>query len=514
MLRHRRRRVIRTAVAGALVGVLGLTGCSGDSGPKPLPLPQPSSIITPSPTHPNIVFVLTDDLSWNLVKYMPAVRDLEKRGMTFTNYTVTDSLCCPSRASIFTGKFPHNTHILGNQLPSGGYEKFRHLGEERSTFATSLLRAGYRTAFMGKYLNRYQPAASNPPIQQERYGAHVPPGWSTWDAVGANGYNGYAYQIADGHRLENYGRRPSDFLNTILQHKATSFVRYAASKTNPFMLEVATFSPHHPYTPAPRDLGTFHGPIPKTAAFNKLGSPAPAWMLSHRPLGPRMLRRLQTWWELRVEDVQSVSRMITQLERTVEQVGQGQNTVFVFSSDNGYHMGEHTLAAGKQTAFDTDIRVPLVVAGPGIPADTTNTDMTENVDLRPTFEQLAGAPTPADVNGRSIVPLLHGEPMPWRTYALVEHDHPAPSSKDPDAQGYLGGDPPTYTAIRTKTFIYVRYQSGDREYYDLVKDPNEMRDIGPALPPWRIAQLDRIMDALVACRGGDQCWQAGVPGST
>jgi arylsulfatase A-like enzyme len=314
--------------------------------------------------------------------------------------------------------------------------------------------------------------------------------------------------------VQQYGSQPSSYLNTVLQQKADDFIRYAATKRNPFLLEVASFSPHHPYVPAPRDLGTYHGSIPHGPSFNKLGSPAPAWMLSRHPLGPDMLRKVQRWWELRVEAVQSVDRMITRLEQTVQQIGQAQNTVFVFSSDNGYHMAQHTLAAGKQTAFDTDIRVPLVVAGPGIPAGSTNTDMAENIDLRPTFEQLADAPTPADVNGHSLVPLLHGEPVPWRKYALVEHDHPAPSTGDPDAQGYLGGDPPTYTAIRSRRFIYVRYDTGDREYYNLIKDPAEMHDIGPALPPKRIAALDAIMDRLAACRGGEQCWQAGVPGRT
>jgi arylsulfatase A-like enzyme len=203
--------------------------------------------------------------------------------------------------------------------------------------------------------------------------------------------------------------------------------------------------------------------------------------------------------------------MIANIEKTLTAVGQAQNTVFVFSSDNGYHMGEYTLGAGKQTAYDTDIRVPLIMAGPGIPAGTRNSDMAENIDLRPTFEQLAGATTPPGVDGHSLVPLLHGERVPWRTYALIEHAHPGYTVRDPDRQGRVGGDPPSYRAIRTKNFVYVRYATGDREYYNLVTDPYELHDLGPTLSPQRVTQLDAIMDGLGSCHGGDQCWQAGLP---
>src|SRR5204862_3299253 len=109
------------------------------------------------PPRPNVVFILTDDLSWDLVQYMPRVQQMQRDGMTFTNYFVTDSLCCPSRASIFTGRFPHNHGVLTNTPPSGGFAAFRS-GAQRQTFATALHAAGYRTAMMGKYLNGYHPA--------------------------------------------------------------------------------------------------------------------------------------------------------------------------------------------------------------------------------------------------------------------------------------------------------------------------------------------------------------------
>src|SRR3954447_1634153 len=136
-----------------------------------------------APGRPNVVFILTDDLSWNLVRFMPHVRQMQRDGMTFTNYFVTDSLCCPSRASIFTGRYPHNHGVLTNTSPSGGFAAF-HRGAESHTFATALQAHGYRTALMGKYLNGYH--------AEEGY---VAPGWTEWQATGA-GYRGFNYSLS------------------------------------------------------------------------------------------------------------------------------------------------------------------------------------------------------------------------------------------------------------------------------------------------------------------------------
>jgi N-acetylglucosamine-6-sulfatase len=505
---------IRWALLVSLLAVLPLVACDGGTRYASLPSPKPVPNSAAS-SRPNIVFVLTDDLSWNLVKYMPHLRALQKAGMTFTNYTVTDSFCCPSRASIFTGRFPHDTRIFTNTGPQGGFAKFRRLDEGRSTFATSLYNVGYRNAFMGKFLNTYQPRSSQPTAKaQLTDGAWVAPGWSSWGAIGGAGYREYRYAMADGHNVVNYGNAAKDYLTTVLDQRANNFIRSSAKQPNPFMVEVATYTPHYPYVPAPVDRGTFAGiKLPITPAFDQLPSPAPLWMHGRGHLRPWELRNIQRWWRLRVEDVQSIDRMIGHLRRTLAETGQLHNTVFVFSSDNGFHLGEHTLQAGKQTAFDTDIRVPLIVAGPGIPADTVNSDVTENIDLRPTFEQFAGAPTPADVDGHSLVPLLHGEHVPWRKYALVEHHYPRRTPKDandPDQQTVWGGTPPTYTAVRSAQWVYIRYlASGDREYYDLAKDPYELHDLGPSLSKERIADLDRIMNGLVNCHSGIQCWAAG-----
>ena len=154
----------------ALAGVVGLTVAGSANARRP------------AGRRPNIIFVLTDDLAWNLVEYMPHVKKLRARGTTFTNYIVTDSLCCPSRASTFTGQYPHDTGIFTNGGDDGGFARFHARGEERHTFATRLQGRGYRTALMGKYLNGYKPVAR---VDGKLH--YVPPGWNEWDVAG-NGY--------------------------------------------------------------------------------------------------------------------------------------------------------------------------------------------------------------------------------------------------------------------------------------------------------------------------------------
>jgi arylsulfatase A-like enzyme len=238
--------------------------------------------------------------------------------------------------------------------------------------------------------------------------------------------------------------------------------------------------------------------------------PTPAWLIPHYYLDKASTRFMDWAFRERVRDVLSVDRLIAHLRREVVRDGQGANTVFVFSSDNGFHMGEYSLRAGKQTAFDTDIRVPLIVAGPHIAPGSISRDVAENVDLRPTFDEFAGASTPAAVDGRSLVPLLHGEHPRWRELALIEHRRPPQDPHDPDYQTGLEGNPPSYEAIRSPSWIYVRYFTGDREYYDIARDPYELHNLGPSLSPARVKVLNKLLDQLSTCHGAASCWDAAA----
>jgi N-acetylglucosamine-6-sulfatase len=483
-------------VIGILAAVfVVLAGCSSPAATSPKPA-HPAAILDRS--RPNFVFVLTDDLSWNLVSHMPHLLALERAGTTMSRYYVADSLCCPSRSAIFTGQYPHDDGVFTNAGHDGGYFAFNQHGDQRKSFALALHNAGYRTAMMGKYLNQYQPAYPEPP------------GWDEWDAAG-NAYGEFNYSLNQNGRQRHYGSAPQDYLTDVLAAKASSFIDSSAASGRPFMLEVATFAPHAPYTPAPRYAHAAQQlTYPRTPAYDRLPANPPPWLARHPHLSAVDQANITTTFRKRVEDDLSADHMIGELENELRATGLDRNTYFVFSSDNGFHMGEYTLSSGKQTAFETDIRVPLIVSGPGVPARRVVSQLTSSIDLAPTFETLAGLPVPAGMDGHSLAGLWHGQdPVGWRLAILVEHHGPDFSPGDPDRQTSKPGDPPTYEAVRTATALYVRYAGGVQEYYDTATDPYELDNLaGKGVP----AVLRQALSALQNCHGGAACWAAAQLG--
>ncbi|MDQ2796652.1 MAG: sulfatase [Actinomycetota bacterium] len=491
-LRRPRPYVLATIfAAGAL-----LAGCTS-SGPAPFAsFGHPSAPGTAS-HKPNIVFILTDDLSVNLVKYLPHVQAMEKAGTTLSNYFVVDSLCCPSRSAIFTGKYPHDDGVFTNSGSDGGYAAYNKHGNEPDSFAVALQKAGYRTGFMGKYLNGYLP--KDKPA----------PGWDEWDVAG-NGYPEFHYKLNENGKTQKYGKDPKDYLTDVVSAKATSFIDSSASSGKPFMLELATFAPHKPSTPAPRDANKFPGlTAPRTAAYNTLPTNAPPWLRAIPPLATTDEQGLDTLYRKRAQSVQAVDAMIGHVESELQAKGLANNTYLVFSSDNGFHLGEYRLRPGKQTAFDTDIKVPLVITGPGIPAGRQLSQLTSSIDLAPTFEGIAGATVGTKVDGTSLLPLWRGSPpADWQKAVLVEHHGGTMTPSDPDFQPKLGGDPPSYEAIRTAGALYVQYVDGEREYYDLTHDPDELHNIVASIPPAQLASAQKALTALQNCHNSVACQSA------
>ncbi|MGW2480740.1 sulfatase family protein [Streptomyces sp. NPDC001571] len=495
------------SVLGVGLAVALLAACSGGgSGHSNASAGTTSTASGGSSTRPNIVFVLTDDLSWNLVQYMPHVKELQKDGTTFSNYYVTDSLCCPSRSSILTGEFPHNTGVFTNNGDDGGYASFNRNGDEKKCYAPAMQKAGYRTGFMGKYLNGYLPADKN-----GTSAPYVPPGWNTWDAAG-NGYPEFNYALNENGKVVHYGHDPKDYLTDVVAGKARSFIDSAATDKKPFMLELATFAPHAPSTPAPRDARSFPGlKAPRTPAYNTPSTLTPKWQSGLTPLSSEEQTSIDQKFAKRVRSVQAVDDMIAGVRSELESKGLARNTYIVFSSDNGFHMGEHRLRPGKQTAYDTDIKVPLVVAGPGVPAGHTVSQLAENIDLSPTFQDLSGAGAPTTADGRSLAPLLRGQsPTDWRQAVLIEHHHPVSKTDDPDAAPDNSGNPPTYEAIRTANALWVEYADGEREYYDTTADPNELQNKAASLSAARRDALHATLTAMQHCSGTVSCGKASA----
>ncbi len=490
-------------------------------GGRPAPLAPPAAgAAAPDPARPNIVVVLTDDLDRNLgtLEQVPGFQALfPDQGMTFPNMFVSESLCCPSRASIQRGQFVHNHQVVGNKAPEGGFEKFHSLHEEESTVGTWLHAAGYRTGFMGKYLNGY-PDTADPTFE--------PPGWDEWASPAAgNAYGEYNYTLNENGRLVRYGSAPDDYLTDVLSRKATHFVQQAASDQRPFFLFVATYAPHQPATPAPRHAEAFPGArAPRPPSFNEEDvSGKPEWIRAKRALGPRQQLQLDTLYRKRLQSMLAVEELVEELVKSLKETGRLGNTYLFFTSDNGFHLGEHRLHAGKLTAYEEDIRVPLYVRGPRVPARTMRQEMVGNVDLAPTFADLAHAAVPDFVDGRSFAPMLRGGtvPGPWRTAFLVEQEevHFGPKARarprrvleplDPQeeemsqATARVRQGIPAYNALRTTTQTYVVYSTGERELYDLPSDPHELKNLAGTVDKAQLARLDSWLEAFRKCRGAD-----------
>jgi N-acetylglucosamine-6-sulfatase len=523
------------AALALLVSSVARAPASRDAGP----VPHAATTSLPAKARhgrPNIVFILTDDLSWNLVnrRFTPHIVALEKRGETFDHYFVTDSLCCPSRATIFTGLFPHDTHVTTNSPPAGGFFAFQRHHLARRTYAVALHRGGYATSMMGKYLNRY-----GDPIRLAR----VPPGWTDWHVANSSGYKEFDYVQDDNGREDRYGgprggcepggpaadiavagQRSDDYGVDVLSRDATAFIGRAARR--PFAMEVATFAPHRPYTPSPRNACDFPGlTAPRDPSFDANNVSPPSWLGQRPPLSARALGIIEDGFRRRAQSMEAVDALVARVERKLRAAHLLRRTYIVFSSDNGYHMGQHRLWPGKMTAFDSDIRVPLIVAGPGVPHGRIVHEVAQNTDLAPTFEQLAGETPPASVDGHSLVPLLHPAghaSVHWRTLALVEH-RGRPKRTDPDYEaGKRGGDPTTYRALRISSphvpgfagpveAVYVEYRDGEHEYYDIARDPFEQRNVVGRLRAAQLRELHRLLRRLKHCHGTSACWRAAAP---
>jgi len=436
---------------------------------------------------PNIIFVLTDDLDVASVPNVPSLQEyMADRGMTFDNAFVTYSLCCPSRSTILTGQYPHNHLVRGNAPPIGGYKTFRDLGRERSTLATWLDDAGYETALFGKYLNGYGNIARN----------HVPAGWDEWYApVGAT-------QVNQNGKVVTY--EADTYLDDALSGLTQDFVRRQERKDAPFFLFLSVHAPHAPATPALRYEDLYEGlRAPRPPSFDEADvSDKPGWVRD-LSLEPAEEKRIDELYRKRLQTMAAVGEMIGGLLRTLEETGELDNTYVVLTSDNGYHMGQHRLGLGKQAAYEEDIRVPLIIRGPGVPAGVSRDEMVLNNDFAPTIVDLAGLPPPDSVDGRSFASLLDkargNDPASWRTAFEVRHWR---NEKNEPTYRAVTSIPP-YRAVRTQRYLYVDYESGEHELYDLKKDPYELHNLYDSADRDLISKLDSRLEELRDCAGRD-----------
>jgi len=510
-------------------------------------------------TRPNIVLIMADDLDVaslgrmlepDLALMPNFKRYFVDEGVRFANAFVTNSLCCPSRATYLTGQYSHNTNVLTNHSPSGSLGAFR----ASSTLAVWLSDAGYRTSHVGKFLNGYGltfpadhvaggdqcMASGGEAITPPQY---IPPGWRDWygllDTDGST-YRMYNMWVNDNCAIRLEARRPDDpgdlrrdgYQTDVLAWRAVRFLDESAPAGGPFYLEITPLAPHleifrgitrfEPYQevwkwdirPAPRHAGSVSLWAPIPPAMNEDLSDKPAWMQpgarrERPPLTAEDYLYLTRQYRHRLESLRAVDDLIGALVRALERNGQLGNTVLVFTADNGFLYGEHNMSE-KLVAYEESIRVPLYVRMPGGGGPRVLDALVLNNDLAPTIAELAGATPDLVADGTSLVPLLQGGAIgDWRKRFLVEH-------RDSGALA----DVPTYAAVRQKSaspagavtdLLYLEYENPDvdglwntPEFYDIAADPHQRQSLHASQDPVRVLQrylLRGVLGQLKTCTG-------------
>jgi N-acetylglucosamine-6-sulfatase len=426
-------------------------------------------VATGEPVRPNLILIVTDDQRWDTLWAMPNVRRLlGAHGVTFSNAFVTTSLCCPSRVSLLTGQYSRHTGVYDGTTwpPHGGAKAF----DDRSSLATWLKDAGYTTALVGKYLNGYEALGSR----------YIPPGWDEWDAVAQSPEDRYFdYTLNENGRLVHYGRGPSDYSTTVLTGHATRFIQAAS---DPFFLYLAPLAPHVPSTPAPGDEGAF-ADLPPLGFVDPEAAGKP-WAKQHPPLTAAQREAQVEVRRKMYRSLLAVDRSVAEIVAALEAKGLLDRTVIAFTSDNGYLWGEHRLT-GKVWPYEESIRVPLVIRAPWVFHSRVDDHLVLNIDIASTFARLAGIQPGLPQDGSSLLPLLGGRPASWREAFVVE---------------YLGVDvpglPPRFDAVRTERYLWIEYENGWRELYDVRNDPLEVTNLAGTRPGLQ-HELARTLKALL-----------------
>ncbi|EEY16605.1 arylsulfatase [Verticillium alfalfae VaMs.102] len=457
-------------------------------------------------SRPNIVFVLTDDqdLHMNSLAHIPLIQDhLVKQGTLYKRHFCTTAICCPSRASLWTGKLAHNTNVTDLNPPYGGFPIFVKNGHNENYLPVWLQSAGYTTYYTGKMFN-----------------AHTI--WN-YDSPHLNGWNGsdflldpntYAYWNATFQRnkdapVNHLGQYSTD----LVAQKAYGFLDDAVAAGEPFFLGIAPIAPHSnvnastlnpvkgPDEDVPVSDGEFRvnfpqpakrhehlfpdAKVPRTENFNPDKPSGADWVRRQPKLSDENVAYNDLHYRGRLQALQAVDELVDGLIDKLEEHGVLDNTYIFFTTDNGFHISQHRLQPGKECGYEEDINIPLIVRGPGVPKGAISESVTAHIDLVPTILNLADAPLRADFDGAPI-PLsseeLEAAPLS-REHVNIEYWGWAISE---GKWGFNGGDDKrvfnnTYKAIRVIGEGYNLYYSiwctNEHELYDLNTDPGQLRNL-------------------------------------
>uniref|UniRef100_A0A8C5QK80 N-acetylglucosamine-6-sulfatase n=1 Tax=Leptobrachium leishanense TaxID=445787 RepID=A0A8C5QK80_9ANUR len=476
---------------------------------------------------PNIVLILTDDQDVSLGGMTPLKKTKEliaDHGITFSNAYVVSALCCPSRSSILTGRYPHNHRVVNNTIAGNCSSKAWQKTQEPNAFPVLLNSIGYQTFFAGKYLNQYG--------AEEAGGiSHVPPGWSYWYALEKNAKY-YNYTLSNNGRAQHHGENYSlDYLTDVLSNVSLDFLNYK-SNNEPFFMMIATPAPHSPWTAAPQYQKSFSNvSAPRTSNFNVHGKDK-HWLIrqAKTPMSNTSIQYLDNAFRRRWQTLLSVDDLIEKLLKNLETRGELNNTFIFFTSDNGYHTGQFSLPIDKRQLYEFDIKVPLLVRGPGIKPNQISKSLVANVDLAPTILDIAGYNlNKTQIDGMSFLPILNNSPnVTWRTDILVEYQGEGLNVSDPSCPSMGPGVTQcfpdcvcedaynnTYACVRTIAAAYdLQYCEFDDtevfvEVYNLTADSNQLTNIAKTIDQEILQKMNRRLMMLQSC-SGPSCRTPGV----
>lgn len=356
---------------------------------------------------PNFVLILTDDQDVVLggMDRMKSLKFLvQKQGVTFSNSFVVSPLCCPSRSSMLTGRYVHNHGAINNSYSGECSGRRWQLGPEKKTFAAHLKKNGYSTFYAGKYLNQYGTGAAGGV-------AHVPPGWDSWvGLVGNSRYYNYTLSV-NGTQEIHKDNPKNDYFTNVIRKKALAFLDSSSSHM-PFFMMISTPASHAPFTPEPKYASNFTDlKAPRDPNFNIKAGSDKHWLMRHgiQPLPEDTIDKIDEVYRKRLRTLLTVDDIIKDVIESLSSKGVLSNTYIIFTSDNGYHMGQFSLPLDKREPYESDIRVPLLIRGPGITPGQIIKYASLNIDLAPTILDLASVPIPKYMDGTSLKSILINE---------------------------------------------------------------------------------------------------------
>jgi arylsulfatase A-like enzyme len=455
---------------------------------------------------PNIIVIMTDDQTFESLRVMANVNGLlVSTGTTFSHYYVATPNCCPSRAEFFTGRYAHNNGVKDNLPPLGGAKAFEAVKAE--TLPVWLQRSGYYTAHIGKYLNGWGNE------KESSSDISPPPGWDHWFAgIDPWTYQYYNFQVSNDGNAVEYGDTPDQYQTDVFGYEVLYSIHQAVERDQPFFVSFAPLAPHvgrkeagpgdFPDSimavPAPRHDGMFAAePLPPAPSRVFGGPPANSSDLAGKPKFVRdrasnpwsfpERSNIEATYRKHLESLLAVDEWVGHIWTELDRLGVLDDTVIVFTSDNGLFFGEHGLQE-KGLLYEEATHVPLIISGPGFPENVTAEQLAVNVDLAPTILGLANASAPIELDGLDLRKLA-GDPAYGTQRAILLE------------QWY------TYTgvstqAVRAGDWSYIEWSTGERELYDLASDPFQMTNLsGEAAHKPTIDQLAARLAALRACRG-------------